>query len=300
MIYKPTVIILGAGASMMYGFPSGKELKDLVIRLYNKEGSALDKHREAMGIQKNQVKSFCEALSQSGVSSVDAFLEHRKEFLMIGKTAIAEVLIPFEDESKLFTKDGDWYGYFLDKLNSPLDQFHENMVTIITFNYDRSLEWYLYKALHARFGLKEERVIELISKIPVIHLYGTLGGLPCENNGRFYNPSKERQEIYLARDNIKIIHENNSEFEEFKKAREILRAAYRIVFLGFGHNKVNVMRLKPDSWRRTNQVLQSSGFGLTDLEKKGINRLFDREIDFGKSEWDILKFLRERVDLEER
>lgn len=284
----------------MYGFPTGEELKDLIIRLYAKEGPALNGHREAMGLDIFHVKEFCADLSQSGHSSVDAFLEYRKEYSKIGKTAIAEVLIPFEDESKLFSVDRNWYKYLLGKLNAPPDQFHSNKLTIVTFNYDRSFEWYLFKTLSARFGLNEVDALELVGRIPVIHLYGTLGGLPWESNGRPYNSRKERPDIYLARDKIRIIYEDVSEVQEFNQAHEAFRSAERVVFLGFGYNKVNIQRLERGKWRRSNQFFQSSAFGITDLEKTGIKRMFDREIDFGNSDWDILKFLREKVDFEER
>ncbi|MBI1808154.1 MAG: hypothetical protein HYR76_14035 [Ignavibacteria bacterium] len=38
MIPKSTVLILGAGASRMYGFPSGAELKEQVVQTLSNEG----------------------------------------------------------------------------------------------------------------------------------------------------------------------------------------------------------------------------------------------------------------------
>lgn len=298
MISKPTVFILGAGGSMMYGFPSGRELKDLVIRLYRKEGPALNKHREAMGLDEYLVKKFCVDLSQSGVSSVDAFLEHRKEYLDIGKTAIAEALIPFEDEAKLFPKESDWYGYLLDNLNTPLDRFIENQLTILTFNYDRSLEWYMFKALRARFGLNEDRALELVGMIPVIHLYGTLGGLPWENNGRPYHSFNDRPEIYLARDKIKIIHEDVGKDKEFEKALVALSTAKRIVILGFGYNGVNIGRLRPARWAFCDHPIRGSAYGMTEQEKAYAKKVIGHAMSFGNTDWDLLRFLREKVALE--
>jgi hypothetical protein len=64
---------------------------------------------------------FREAFWKSGQPSVDAFLEWRPDFIAIGKLAIAYCLLPFEDESKLFTppgnRGGDWYEYLSVKLN---------------------------------------------------------------------------------------------------------------------------------------------------------------------------------------
>jgi hypothetical protein len=300
LISKPTVFILGAGASRMYGFPLGAELKNQVLQKLDNEGASLFERYYSMGFEPSEVEDFRDALRESGVDSVDAFLEHRGgEFLKIGKTAIAEALIPFEDESKLFGQDADWYGYLLGKLNAPLDQFHKNRLTILTFNYDRSLEWYMFKALQARYGLKENEVIKLLGNLQVVHLYGVLGSLPWDGGGRAYNPSTQEHQIPLARDKIKIIHEDLAGDLEFNKAKAELAIAERIVFLGFGYNRINVQRLHPEKWRSVEEPILGSAFGLTRLEKIIAARQIGKQSSFGEADWDVLRFLREKVDLEE-
>ena len=42
MIDAPTVFILGAGASMAFGFPSGKGLLDIICRNINEKGEEFD------------------------------------------------------------------------------------------------------------------------------------------------------------------------------------------------------------------------------------------------------------------
>jgi len=37
MITKPTVLVIGAGASKPYGFPTGQELRDYILELANPE-----------------------------------------------------------------------------------------------------------------------------------------------------------------------------------------------------------------------------------------------------------------------
>ncbi len=215
MVTIPTVLILGAGASSMYGFPLGSELKQNIIQRLSQEGTALYEQYSLMGFEQTLVKKFRDALKQSGVKSIDAFLEHRKEFIEIGKTVIAEVLIPNENESNLFNSDSDWYGYLLDRLNSSPENFDKNKLTILTFNYDRSLEWYMFNAFQARYGLTKQDAIQVFNFVPVIHLYGSLGNLPWEEDCRPYSPLNDRPNIYLARDKIKIIHENIIEDTEF-------------------------------------------------------------------------------------
>jgi hypothetical protein len=180
MITTPTVLVLGAGASCPYGFPTGKELKVEICNAFSKP--------EAEGCQflsantnhsADEFLQFGNAFLKSGQSSVDAFLEHRPEFLEVGKLAIAYCLIPREDEERLYQADekrgGDWYGYLSEKLNATFEEFGNNELSIITFNYDRSLEHFLLNSLHYSHGKKFEECAETLAKIPIIHVYGQLG-----------------------------------------------------------------------------------------------------------------------------
>ena len=86
--------------------------------------------------------SFSQELHYSRIS-VDAFLEHRPEYLQIGKLSIALCIMAHEHEKKLFNAQRNWYDYLRIKLNSSFDEFGDNKLSIITFNYDRSIEHYL-------------------------------------------------------------------------------------------------------------------------------------------------------------
>jgi hypothetical protein len=84
---------------------------------------------------KAPANEFRDAFLKSGQSAVDAFLEHRPEFLEVGTLAMAFCLIPFEDEKRLYQPDerrgGDWYGYLSEKLNSTFEEFGNNKLSII-------------------------------------------------------------------------------------------------------------------------------------------------------------------------
>ena len=75
---------------------------------------------------------------------IDAFLTVGQSF-NVGKLAIAYCLMLFEDETKLYQPDGDlrggnWYAYLVGKLDLTFEEFGNNKLSIVTFNYDRSLE----------------------------------------------------------------------------------------------------------------------------------------------------------------
>ena len=141
------VLVLGAGASKPYGLPLGTELRDSVIRAEN--NFALYQRVLDVEITKYQYAEFTKTLAHSGFSSVDAFLEENSEWLEIGKAAIALELLKAEWKSinNLFPpkqpKD-HWYETLWSYLKAPSwSTFKKNKISIITFNYDRSLEHYL-------------------------------------------------------------------------------------------------------------------------------------------------------------
>jgi hypothetical protein len=107
MITTETVFILGAGASMPYGFPSGEQLVDKSIEYL--KGRLLERYE----FNPTEIRVFESELTASRKRSVDAFLEHRPEFRTIGKTAIAYGLLERElFDSKVPVRD--WYNWILD------------------------------------------------------------------------------------------------------------------------------------------------------------------------------------------
>src|SRR5229473_2611714 len=98
MITTPTVFILGAGASMPYGFPSGAEM---VRDICNAPESELD----SFGVSQTDYHEFATELRNSDQPSVDAFLELRRKFERVGKTAIAYHLVRCESLALLRPPD---------------------------------------------------------------------------------------------------------------------------------------------------------------------------------------------------
>src|SRR4051812_22223583 len=118
MITKRIVLILGAGASIPFGFPSGLDLKKSIVeRLDPNDGRyTLRTQIQDAGFPPEDIEGFRSALRFSGKRSVDAFLEHRPDYLEVGKAAIAGVLLPREDRSVLFDTKPNWYEHFFNKL----------------------------------------------------------------------------------------------------------------------------------------------------------------------------------------
>lgn len=259
VINNPTVLVLGAGASQPYGFPVGSDLFQLVV-----SNLAQDQHiriLESLGHTRDHITSFRDSLTYSGHSSVDAFLEHRLDFVEVGKAAIAQALIPFEQAQPLFQlRTGNLYKYLWGLMNAPLTQFRGNKIAFVTYNYDRSLEVFLRTSIHKTYDINVQEADAVLAKIPIIHVHGQLGSIADEDgeSGRRYLHRVDRDCVQIAADGIRIIHEAAEKDEEYIKIGELAPRYSRIVFLGFGYGSTNVNRLGKVGLFRQKEVLGST------------------------------------------
>jgi hypothetical protein len=151
MIKQRTVLILGAGASLDYGYPLGRTMQDQILLEIGESGNPGGSARALSdaGFNGALISELRSALSESGFDTIDQLLEHRGDLVEIGKTAIACNLIRFEDPARLHQQNG-WYKYFFSRyLNSPVKALCDIPISFITFNYDRSLEEFLFRSIKA-------------------------------------------------------------------------------------------------------------------------------------------------------
>jgi hypothetical protein len=265
MITKPTVLILGAGASINYGFPSGLQLKAEICKEIKLRNEIFDDL--VLSTDEDHVEDFYNNVLLSSEFSIDAFLEHNQKYFEIGRRAITNVLIRKEKHVELFekwidkwldpeNKDKHWYQLLFSKLNAPFDDFSKNDLKIITFNYDRSLEYFLWESMKAKYSEQdEESILEKLLGIPILHVYGKLGSLPVYDSDsscvpydlfRSVQATEERwwrKYIFEASQKIFTVHQAKEMSDVIAKAQTFLKHANRIYFLGFGYDKINMERL---------------------------------------------------------
>jgi hypothetical protein len=242
LIRSRTVLILGAGASKPYGLPLGSELRDDVLNvLKGLDIPAYNLILRRCEASKMEFENFCTDLAQSGYSSVDAFLEERQEWTNIGKLAMAFSLLLAESRAKkkLFPphqpKD-HWYEVLWSRLKAPSwPEFKNQPVSIVTFNYDRSLEHYLSGVLTNNYSIEPEIVWDAL---PILHVHGSLG----KYNGSFGLPITEEMHK-MASDSIRIVHETDLKHSGFIQVREMLSATRLLLFIGFGYHQANMRKL---------------------------------------------------------
>ncbi|AQT69669.1 hypothetical protein STSP2_02863 [Anaerohalosphaera lusitana] len=253
MIKRNTVLVLGAGASMPYGFPSGGRLKAEILNDLNNDREPFIRHSFPEGL----VIEFYKRFARSGQSSIDAWLGRsgHEDYLEIGKWAIAKRLLGYEKTTALFDKinlsylktvQQSWYHKLYNALDAPFDEFDQNQLSVVTFNYDRSFEHFLHTALkNDNCGRSGDEVAEKARSIEVVHVHGQLGYLPWQNRGGVvpFDSEAEQKHINEAAKHIKIIHEASDEDGEFERARALLIEAEMAIILGFGFHPENLTRL---------------------------------------------------------
>jgi len=122
--HKADGLVLGAGGSCPYGFPTAKQLRNDICETFSSRDTPAVRLLGDNAAPAKKFLEFREAFWKSGTSSVDAFLEGRPEFLDVGKLAIAYCLIPYENEKNLYDPpepNRHWYLYLSERLNPSFD-----------------------------------------------------------------------------------------------------------------------------------------------------------------------------------
>lgn len=288
MIAEPTLLILGAGSSIPYDFPSGATLLSKLCRLYNNRDSrdGLQALRN-MGFPDDAVESFCNHLYATGQYSIDRFLYINPHLSSIGKTAIAALLLQNEklSEDKPHSVKEDWYRYLWnclaygpDRTNSqpiPPIKFGENKLKILTFNYERSLEHYLARAIAATFRIDYEDANALRAEhIEIFHVYGQLGDISRASRSHVpYGANLTPLNLKRAADGITTIHERDLDNAFQETIRDLMYWARRVCFLGFGYDKKNLQLLQLQTLKARMRIdhgisVYGSTYGLEEAEAR--------------------------------
>jgi len=331
MIEKNITFVLGAGASMDYGFPSGKGLYNRIIEILEKSTSPEYEILKNVIQEINLIREFHRKFTLVGNYSIDEFLRYNPDLRRIGKALICIALIPFESNRLLFDykKDNSWYFYLFEKMKTIKENFGKNKISFVTFNYDRSLETFLYLSLINSYNISEIEAATLLKNFEFIHIHGKLGNPiylndeiieyynenPCsmfpENNitydgdprdgvlnndtdkiyFRDYYPTVTRFNVMESIKYIKIIHDEENS-QEIKRAKELIDISDVTCFLGFGFHDINLKRLDIES--RKCPKFCGTLLGFSNLEKKFLyKRVKDKFYDPLFPQKPIYNFLKE-------
>ena len=289
MINNNTVFILGAGASVPYGYPTAKELRKFIIEEFRRRYT--DRLRGKSKYVEDEVRTeiakfspLIESFKQSSTNSFDLFLSRNKgKYYEYGKFILAWCILYFELISK-FNEDmdrpeSDWYTLLYNNMtdemtkSTDLEKFKENKLKIITFNYDRSFEEFLWRSLFFSFSGDRDDITKIAEWIKVFHTYGKIYDLQWEQpeKGEKYQTNKILELAEIAKNNIQIIYdERNPRLEEIKK---IIIETERIFFLGFGYSKENMEAIGLMNVLTKHQSVYGPALNFTDKERIKVKSL---------------------------
>lgn len=294
---KKTVLILGAGASHGYGFPVGSGLRKKILSLRDDQVAS-----NAMSIGLQSIRQFTDAFKTAQSYSIDSFLARRSEFVGVGKAAIAYVLLQCESKADVFNEENPdhWYQYLVNKLTTDAwDSFDPSWLSIVTFNYDRSLIHYLVTAIQNTYNKSLEEVVHRLKALEIVHVYGSLGD-PFQLGKNFSIPfggiDEDNFHIYVkeAAKELVIIPEGRNESPTVEAAQKKIQSAQQIGLLGFGFDPTNIRRLgAPNSFLQNVDVgIQKHAVGtrkgLTRAESmKAISQLFGVDAHMPMTQLDL-------------
>jgi hypothetical protein len=329
VIDKKTVFVLGAGASCPCGYPSGEQLQkqicfDLKERYQN---YFLENHLN--GNQKGEVNQFIDTFERSHNPSIDLFIARNRNTKLVstGKYIIAfemfcaEKRSCFGEEAKVkqemysqprndasreknfvqrgYFKGDDCYPYLYKRLTDGLSKpdilpnFSDDNISFVTFNYDRSLEYFLYDSLYNSFKeVPEPEISKCLKKLKILHVYGQIVPLKWQDSERGvdYCPPINEDLLQKAASNIKTIYEQEKN-PELNDAKQLLEQAKRIFFLGFGYAKENLDILQLPEKIGSYAEVYGTALGLENGEINGIKQnIIDRltvDPNVGKNKPDV-------------
>ena len=210
MLGGKTVIVVGAGASVEAGLPTGEDLRPKITEYLGNPQSDFTEHPRyapklpISGNDRGQNKAMMDAAATNGFHasfSIDNFIDENKgdKFIeTVGKLAIAKTILDEEHASKMMVDHGNIFnephladlpGTWYTKLSSLIFEGctakdlaeRLNRLRFIIFNYDRCVEHYLWWAIKLTYGLTNEAAAELMGQVKIYHPYGQVGMLPWQD-----------------------------------------------------------------------------------------------------------------------
>jgi hypothetical protein len=237
---------------------------------------------------------FFNDFSHSATYSIDKFLERRPDHIELGKLLIANILRQKEQAHYLHIglTDTNWYAELVNRLDLNPDNINSLKLSFITFNYDRSLEYFLFYLLKNK-TTDAQKAHEAFKKLGIIHVYGGFGNFPWDEGGIPYNQNVTPEIIKRFANGIKIMSDERDTIE-LGMAKALIDRADYICFIGFGYDENNLKRLGI-----SRRIMEEGKFFGTAFNLKHSDRMRARDyicgINLAKSDETIMSFLDQYV-----
>lgn len=289
--------IIGAGSSTNFGLPVGTKLYDEIIGDLTGWRSLADILNEISDIDAHAMScnEIADSMKLSPLSSIDEFIhnycaeDQNSEALL--KVLIAKNILSLEDHQSIFNRKNDnWYrniiSYLIRNANKEYETISEQPINFVTFNYDRTLEWFLYHGILSTFPKAQENKVkynEWFKKYcekRIYHVYGSLGeiterglGMKTDINLKEtkLNGRPKALFIYEASKMLTSIR-YNEDTEIPKKLKAMFNNTSRIYSIGFGYQLDNLKKLPI----KERTPVHGSCYEIKEGEKSAIKSTFER------------------------
>ena len=176
----------------------------------------------------------------NGVETFPEFEQFKNDFLFIGYFAIVFHILGYEGKAKEKLNESEQWLYVLKRY---IDQYNilskapKKRLNIVTFNYDRILEYFLHH--HYKETCKE------FCSNNIVHVYKRIGRLEWEDKPTeegmipFASPNNETETFGKYINEIELMYRNRKNLCEVKIAKKMLSDSDSVYCFGYGFDKIN-------------------------------------------------------------
>lgn len=262
-----TAIVVGAGASVPYGLPTGPNLTNHAIKFLTEHSKSDWNDDLERRIDLDDFAKVAAMIRRSRTPTIDHYMGRNPKYGSSIKLAIAGAL--WELEAKALDPstipDDDWISWLYHNIcDGHPSRFCNNKLAFVSFNYDRLPLAIMSTMMANTFDIdcaQAMRICQDASKLDIpeldnrfIHIHGSLAS-PMSHHSPDHGRTVDRyrlsnrfsetvsghpQKLDSLAQAIKTIHESDG---ENKAAVEVLWNATRVVFLGFGYHDLNMKKI---------------------------------------------------------
>ena len=288
---RQTVFVVGAGASMEFGLPSGEQLRKsirekLAQAAWNGAPKSVTEHailslHRTRGADVTQLVRGAQALSRSlqsrmTIDDASRHFQDNEDALLMLKWALADEITKRErDDTHLASIDGyddmdisccdtTWLATILGTLLTDPDpatiKKRLDQVAFVTFNYDRIIQRLVGLTLQR---LHVQNWKELLSGLRIAHAYGSIGSLAWpdrpEQGVEFGGPASQSRDQTMQHQ-IATWWDKPDE-QDRENIHSWIREADQVAFMGFGFHERNVQLLTPPDLEDRREIY-ATAYGL--------------------------------------
>ncbi|MFW8589883.1 hypothetical protein ACOI22_03675 [Glaciecola sp. 2405UD65-10] len=300
-----TVYVVGAGAGVDLGFPTGEQLKKNIANFLRcqvdqwGDCKKMDKTLKRIILTDQDSNkhttdmALCNRIADSMPlsMSIDNFIDSNRDderIASLSKIAIIKCIAESEKNSTIygFSKqlknyanlDNIWLSKLFQTLsqNCTLGELKNrfSQISFIIFNYDRCVEEFLIRCVETVYGVKRGEAESTVNSIEFIHPYGSLGSLfKAKNNVIEFGKELDATEIEELSSNIRTFTEGLRYVTQRERLQSVLNKAERIIFLGFAFHPINMELFKCVAEKKEpEKLIYSTTFGMSDSDKEMVTR----------------------------